>query len=276
MRTGLMRIKNWYRMIPTALTLGNTLCGFTAILYTLQVYGAERAEMFHHMPRLLAISAWLIVGAMIFDMLDGWTARLLNASSLHGMHMDSLADMVTFGVAPAVMVSVMADTRELVWLPSRWVWGLCAIYLACAALRLALYNVKAMQQDEPCDEFHGLPSPGAAAAVSSLVFLYSNPQYEYQMLAQMLPVYAGILGFLMVSPIPYMHIGQWLGSKRRNKLKMFLLIVFFLLFSVNPSLVAAVAINVYVLSGPVRALLIWALPSHEEEEARVAVASNHE
>src|SRR5690606_20434438 len=115
--------------------------------------------------KLLEVSAWLICFAMIFDMLDGWAARILNARSLHGMQMDSLADMVTFGVAPAVIVAVMAHTQELDVLPYMWVWVLSSIYLGCAALRLALYNVKALNKtddDGKSEEFHGLPTKGAA------------------------------------------------------------------------------------------------------------------
>ena len=260
MRTRLRkRIKYWYKAIPTSLTLGNSLCGFGAILYTLNAYAPAQSE---EIPQLLAVSAWWIVGAMIFDMLDGWTARTLNAFSPHGLQMDSLADMVTFGVAPAVMVAVMAHTNELVTLPHRWVWGLCAVYLGCTSLRLALYNVNSMDEGNT-DSFQGLPSPGGAAAVSSIVILYSHPDFEYSFIViafvELLPFYAAIIGFLMVSPIPYMHVGHWLGSKKKNKLKIFILIVFFLLFARNSRLVAASAINIYVLSGPVKVLFNWAL-----------------
>ncbi len=250
MQTGLLRrVKYWYKMIPTSLTLGNSLCGFGAILYTLNAYAPEQGE---EISELLAVSAWLIIGAMIFDMLDGWTARTLKAISPHGLQMDSLADMVTFGVAPAVVVAVMAHTNELAWLPYRWVWALCAVYLGCTALRLALYNVNVADEVTTVD-FRGLPSPGAAAAVSSVVILYSHPGYEdsYILTAELLPFYAAVLGILMVSSIPYLHIGHWLGSKRKNKLKIFIVIIFFILFSWKSRIIAAFAINLYVLSGPI-------------------------
>ena len=272
MRTGLLAIRAWYKYIPTALTLGNSLCGFTAILCCLQIYAPTQGEEvrqllgFLHMRQpepgdevrqLLALSAWLIVGAMIFDMLDGWTARLLKTHSPYGVQMDSLSDMVTFGVAPAVMISVMAHTNKLNVLPYFWIWLLCAIYLACAALRLALYNVKAVGEEKTAD-FQGLPSPGAAAAVASLVLLYSDPQTEpIIMVSKILPFYIGLLGFLMVSTVPYMHFGRWLGSKQKNKVKILVLIIFFVLFNWNSRLVAAVAINAYVVSGPLRAVFGW-------------------
>ena len=245
------KIRYWYKYIPTALTLGNSLCGFTAILYALQVFAVTSDGVTHTVQEVLSYSAWLICGAMIFDMLDGWTARLLNATSEYGAQMDSLADMVTFGVAPAVMVSVMAQTNALVWLPPRITWILCAVYVGCAALRLALYNVKAARGETGHGAFDGLPSPGAAAAVASLVLIYGTPEKEYNLIAQALPFYSGVLGLLMVSKIPYMHFGYWLGSRRFYKLKMLALIVFGIAFARNPIMVAAIAINLYVLSGPI-------------------------
>jgi CDP-diacylglycerol--serine O-phosphatidyltransferase len=282
MRTGLLRLRKAYRYIPTALTIGNSLLGFAAILNTLHAY--TLLETPTELPAQFAKSAWMIIFAMIFDMLDGWAARLLNARSDHGMQMDSLADMVTFGVAPAVLVAVMAqcyNNLDQAALPYRYVWVMCAIYLACVALRLALYNVMAMQKEKapapvaasaPAarkgDSFHGLPSPGGAAAVCSMVILMGEWPVEanYVFVGLVLPVYAMVLGFLMVSATPYAHLGHWLGNKRRNTLKIFLLIVFFLLFSARGPVVAAVAITTYVISGP----LVWGLQALLARSRRAA------
>ena len=115
----------WLKAVPNSLTLCNSLCGFAAIINTLRVYermyiregSADAAE-------ILAQSALLILFAMIFDALDGFAARILNAASMHGIQMDSLADMVTFGVAPATLIVVMThslpnfneDNFYIVWL----------------------------------------------------------------------------------------------------------------------------------------------------------------
>lgn len=246
----LKKMKHWYKLIPACLTLANSLCGFGAILYTLQAYAPPQG---HEIPQLFAVSAWWIICAMMFDMMDGWTARALDARSDRGIQLDSLADMVTFGVAPAVIVAVMAHTNQIDQIPYRWVWGLCAVYLGCTTSRLSLYNVLAMNgAGSGAGTFRGLPSPGAAAGVCSLIILYSHPQYanRFVVFAELLPFYAALLGLLMVSPIPYAHIAHWLGNKRKNKLKILLLIIFFMLFAWNPRLVAAVAIHAYVISGP--------------------------
>ncbi len=261
MDTKLIKFKRIYRCIPTALTLGNTMCGFTAIIITLQVFYPDAKE---DAPTYLAISAWLIGGAMIFDMLDGWTARKLNATSPHGMEMDSLADMVTFGVAPAVIVAIMghdAIQNRFAWLPWAWVIVACYVYVSCVALRLALYNVLAMEKTDDADgtSFHGLPSPGGAAAICSLIILYRSAVDLpiVARLVQILPFYAIVLGGLMVSSIPYVHIGKWLGGKKRNKVKIFLIILLALAFGKWPALVAAIGVNIYVFSGPVVAVGRW-------------------
>ena len=256
MRLRLMALRHPLRYLPTGLTIGNCLCGFGAILHTLHVYYDPAGEP--DVPRILAGSAWLIMGAMIFDMLDGWSARKLNASSEHGIEMDSLADMVTFGVAPAVLVAVMAHIYEVRWLAYPWVWVMSAVFLACVALRLALYNVLARAPDKQAGGgFHGLPSPGGAAAVCSVVILNSSPEFEYKVLAELLPIYAAVLGFLMVSPFPYGHVGHWLGSKRHYKRKVLLLIAFFGFFTWDSRLAVAIIVNAYVLTGPLNAVREW-------------------
>ena len=175
----LLARNRWLKWVPNALTLGNALCGFAAILYTLQVY---EKVMYRDgsagLEKIFAVSALMILGAMIFDAFDGYAARLLNAASIHGIQMDSLADMVTFGVAPATVVAVMAHALNPL-LPRQFmvVWCLCAVYLGCAALRLAKYNVHAMLEKKSSEKFSGLPSPGAAAAVCSartFLLMYSS------------------------------------------------------------------------------------------------------
>ena len=104
------KLQQWLQFVPNSLTLCNSLCGYAAILVTLQAY--KHVDDQHAMATIFAWSAGLILFAMVFDMFDGFTARLLHASSLHGIQMDSLADMTTFGVAPATLVAVMAHNMR--------------------------------------------------------------------------------------------------------------------------------------------------------------------
>lgn len=255
---GLLERNRWIKAVPNALTLCNSLCGFAAILYTLQVY--ETAAFYDGskgVEEILAVSAWMILFAMVFDAFDGLAARILNAASMHGLQMDSLADMVTFGVAPATLVAVMAHSmREM--RPNQFllIWALSAVYLGCAALRLATYNVHAILEKKSGEKFSGLPSPGAAAAICSLVIFYSTKKGEIKQIVEILPIYAALLGVLMVSSVPYLHFGKWLFSVRRNKRRMLALCVLILALIWNPALTAVVTINAYVLWGPLAALAV--------------------
>src|SRR5574344_1212377 len=95
----LLRNQRWLKFVPNSLTLCNSLCGFASILCTIRAYEERDGEVME----IFAISAVVICCAMIFDALDGFAARIFNAASMHGLQMDSLSDMVTFGVAPATL-----------------------------------------------------------------------------------------------------------------------------------------------------------------------------
>ena len=254
----------WLKLVPNFLTICNSLCGFGAILYSLQVYTYEK----EFAPQILTLCSLIILYAMVFDALDGFAARLFKAASLCGLQMDSLSDLVTFGVAPAVVVAVMVHRlKELQGGKYYFVWVMCAVYLACAAFRLATYNVHAMVEHKNTDKFDGLPSPGAAAALCSLVILFNATPTEHMVLLTVLPIYAGLLGVLMVSKIRYQHMGKWLQSTRRNRSRFVALLVFTALFFVfNPIYVAVASINIYVLSGPIGAF--FRLFSHKNVEVQ--------
>ena len=252
----------WLKWVPNALTLGNALCGFAAILYTLQVY----EKMMYRcgtagMEKIFAVSALMILGAMVFDAFDGYAARLLNAASLHGIQMDSLADMVTFGVAPATVVAVMAHAlyplrpRQFIA-----VWCLCAVYLGCAALRLAKYNVHAMLEKKSSEKFSGLPSPGAAAALCSIIIFYAveggPDRLILHRLISFLPYYAAVLGLLMVSEIQYQHFGKWIFSIPRHKKRLLIVVIVLGAACYEPALVALVLINGYIIWAPLAALAV--------------------
>ena len=250
------KVERWLQFVPNSLTLCNSLCGYAAILVTLQAY--KHVDDQHAMATIFAWSAGLILFAMVFDMFDGFTARLLHASSLHGIQMDSLADMTTFGVAPATLVAVMAHNMRHIERAGEFIpiCMLCGIYLGCAALRLATYNVHAMYEKKSSDVFTGLPSPGAAAALCTIILFAatekgSNTLREY---FRYLPTYAMALGFLMVSQVPYPHFGKFLASAPHHR-KRALFVVFLLLvwlvssFLVNPFLFPFLLVNIYVFWG---------------------------
>ena len=247
------RTKRSLRWLPNTLTLCNSWCGFASILWTLSVY--EKASNTYD---VLAVSALIILGAMVFDVLDGFAARMLDATSMHGLQMDSLSDMVTFGVAPAVLMAVLTHWLQGVQTTAQvWVtYLLCSVYVGCAALRLATYNVKAMEKSGDSNVFHGLPSPGAAAAIVSLVLAMRAYDSEvFSSLAMVLPFYAAVLGVLMVSPLPYRHLGKWLLTRKNNQpVKIVILIVLLFAVGIFREYAIFTIITLYVLSGPAAAL----------------------
>ena len=271
----LIKRNRWIKWVPNALTLGNSLCGFAAILYTLQVYekmmqrdGSEGIET------IFAISACMILFAMVFDAFDGYAARLLNAASLHGIQMDSLADMVTFGVAPATLVAVMAHSmRSLAGNQFRLVWCLCAIYLGCAALRLAKYNVHAMLEKKSSDKFSGLPSPGAAGAICSVTIFDALEQpLDNSAMANLiscLPYYTALLGVLMVSSIPYQHFGKWIFSIPRHKKRMLIAFLVLVALCIEPAWTGVILINGYIVWGPVAWFLVKIGVFRNTQETRI-------
>ena len=235
----------WLKAVPNILTVFNSLCGFLAILTTLKIYNYPNDSRL-----VLVISSCMILGAMVFDALDGFAARILNAASLKGIQMDSLADMVTFGVAPAVLVSVIAHKYAATPYGYPIAWALSAIYLAAAAHRLARYNVMTMVQKKSSQKFYGLSTTAAAAAICSIVFLLSSNEIDSShYIVKILPFYAGFLGILMVSNIRYQHVGKWLVTVRRNNYRIILLTVVIVMVCVQPSISIAIVVNIYVFYG---------------------------
>src|SRR5205823_5843216 len=153
-------------LLPNLMTAGNLFCGFTATLKILEgallqsTNADAAADRFHE-------AIWFILGAFVFDFLDGRLARLGGHESSFGREFDSLADIVSFGVAPALMVY-----RIVLQEFPRACWIVAFVYLTCGALRLARFNVAAANHDSggPDNEksFTGFPIPAAAGLIASI------------------------------------------------------------------------------------------------------------
>ena len=248
---------HFLKYIPNTLTLCNSLCGFAAILYMIRSYQSGPSAAIN----IFYIASWVIFFAMIFDVFDGLAARLLNAASLHGIQMDSLSDMVTFGVTPAIMTALFAEC-SFAWQPGIYwraaIYLLCSIYLGGAALRLATYNVHATLKTPAkgsSDRFSGLPSPGAAAALCvAVLFLksrFGSDEESLKFAGRYLPFLAAFLGLMMTSKVPYIHAGKWLMSIRRNRKKMPLVLVAIAILICFQMAGLAFLTGAYIISGPV-------------------------
>ena len=172
--------------VPNMLTLANLLAGCAAIVFTLQYHAYETAF-------------WLIIAAAVFDFLDGFAARLLKQTSPLGVQLDSLADDVTFGLAPAVVMYDLyihstsyygLDPEVMGWLK----WGVLII-AAFSVLRLAKFNIDTTQSAE----FEGLPTPANALMLMSLAVLAETGKVMLHQEAILLISFAASL--LLISPI---------------------------------------------------------------------------
>ena len=264
------------KWVPNFLTLCNSLCGFAAILYTLRVYESAKGSASVYMT-----SAFVILFAMVFDALDGFVARKLNAASVYGVEMDSLSDMVTFGLAPATIVAIMTHTMRMSMdVPHGTtqeiiVYCLCSIYIGGAALRLAHYNIHALMPEKAGKSnmsknyFCGMPSPGAAAAICSIVIFAKDNKIPDIYIVRYLPIYAAILGLLMVSNVPYVHAGRWLFSVFRNKKRLVILICIIAVIAIFGIAGIVSLITLYVLSGFVNLFIkMFKKDYFAEEEAK--------
>jgi CDP-diacylglycerol--serine O-phosphatidyltransferase len=213
-------------IIPTLLTLGNGVCGFTAIVCASKIGGdgnPARDALF------FALSGWLIVGAMLFDTLDGYVARLARSASKFGGELDSLCDAISFGVAPAFLLLRLGPGWEPRPLLHQALGGIAALYMVCAVLRLARFNVENTPDPAAHKRFRGLPSPGAAGCLASLAILRGelptrlsqhltdfNPDLLQRIVESWALLGALVVALLMVSRIPYPHATKQLVRGRRH------------------------------------------------------------
>ncbi|MCM1151780.1 MAG: CDP-alcohol phosphatidyltransferase family protein [Alistipes sp.] len=187
--------------IPNLLTLSNLLCGASAAVAALYCDN-------------LTAAFWLVVAAALFDFLDGFAARLLGIGGPLGVELDSLADDITFGFAPAAVLFVLYGRTEGWWLSgAEWCGAAVFLYAAFAALRLAKFNVDDTQRTEFC----GLPSPAAALVCVSLGLLAE--QGDVVIAREAILAAALVLGALMVSPLRMFalkfHGFGWRGNEIR-------------------------------------------------------------
>ncbi len=255
-------------VLPTLLTLGNMLCGFTAIYFCLlgvlsaDINPAEKLTLNNQLieqflPTFVSVGGFLIFLGMFFDMMDGRVARMTSGTTNFGGQLDSLADMVSFGVAPAMLMICLvtleshASPEEMLF-TTRGAWMAGAIYAACCTLRLARFNVEHAEGDLKHTAFHGLPSPAAAAVVASLVILYEHVQeVRGYLLVNLLPVIAIASGVLMVSRIRYIHVGNTYLRGRMPFGHVALLLAAIALLIRFPSPTLAGLAGLYALLGPV-------------------------
>lgn len=228
-----MKPKRGIHILPSLFTTGNVFCGFYAFVAVLN-------EQFY-------FAAWAIVVGMIFDGLDGRIARLTKTTSAFGEQYDSLADIITFGMAPAFLVYawVLKPFGRLGWMAA-------FLFLLCAALRLARFNVT--RPEVRSQHFIGLPSPAAAVVVASIVIAFED-LFATRMNPFIMVMVVYALAFLMVSNIKYPAFKQFEFKKRVVFSRFLFVILFIYVLATIPKVALFILGITYAVIGPIGLLL---------------------
>ena len=237
-------LKKGIYIIPSIFTSGNMSLGILSIFASING---------HFIP-----AAWFLIGALACDIVDGMIARMTKTTTEFGMQLDSLSDLVSFGVAPAVMMYMLVlNTMDNIGI------AIAVLFVLCTGLRLARFNVLA-QRGEMHKHFVGLPTPASAGVIISFVLSYQLLMPDEYVLNfntipllmelmptffDIMPVVMIVLSLLMVSSIPYMQFKKVKLSKVRTIELFVLVIVLIILVVVYPQNIIFIIFSVYAVSG---------------------------
>jgi len=233
-------MKRGIYILPNALTLCGLFMGFYSILATIKGNYIQ--------------ASWAIMIAMIFDGLDGWVARLTQSTTRFGIELDSLSDLVAFGIAPAVMLYKWALVPF-----GRVGWAAAFMFVACGALRLARYNIQMGSSESRA--FTGMPIPGAAALLATLVIFYHEiwdavPDKNYFIL-----FFTYFLAALMVCTLKF-HGVKELDLRKRKPFKILVAFVLFLtVIVIHPEISLFLFAMIYLIGGIIENIVLYARKS---------------
>jgi CDP-diacylglycerol---serine O-phosphatidyltransferase len=227
------RLSRGLFVLPTLFTVGNLFCGY------LSIWSSIRGTF--------DLSAYLIIAAGILDALDGRIARMTHSTSAFGEQYDSMADLVSFGVAPAVLAYSwgLADFHRLGWMVS-------FLFVVCGSMRLARFNIQAHVVDKRY--FVGLPIPAAAGTVAVVVLATPDRLVSRVWMAGLLGLTI-VLSYLMISTIRYRSFKDLDLRRRRPAWILPAIALFFAVVAYRPPIALAVLALVFVASGPVGKLV---------------------
>ncbi|TVQ69718.1 MAG: CDP-diacylglycerol--serine O-phosphatidyltransferase [Balneolaceae bacterium] len=235
-------------VVPSFFTLMNLFCGFVAIT---QIYEGK-----------LEFGAWLIVIAAVFDMMDGFMARLANANTEFGIELDSLSDIVSFGVAPAFLFySYSLNEMMIIGII------ISAFPALCGAVRLARFNVDARIEDP--DYFKGLPIPALAMMLVALFLIFQpNPElfegFKYGINSMIIPVIL-LLSLLMVSTVPFDKIPKFkMHYLQQNRGKVYLFVFYFIAVVALQEYGLILVFSIFIAKGVIVSMSRFWKEIHEE------------
>jgi len=238
------RFKRGIYLLPGFFTVSNLFFGFLSIVCTMHCLA--RPGETGGFPWALSLSALFIFIAALLDALDGRVARMANATSQFGVEFDSLADIISFGMAPSMLIYVWG-LQSL----GRVGWLTAFIYLVCCAARLARFNIRVDSGSTDPRWFIGLPTPAAAGFIAALVYLTPEEVTDRRM-AAVLMVLAVAISYLMVSNFKYASFKKVNWRSRRPYIFVVLLGLIFVAVAAAPQAVLLILGSVYLVSGPAR------------------------
>jgi len=214
---------------PNLFTTGNLFSGFFGIVSSINGN--------------FETAAIAVLASCVFDILDGKVARLTGGTSRFGVEYDSLADLVAFGVGPGLLMYLMALKPY-----GRVGWLAAFVFMACGALRLARFNVQVETTSKKY--FVGLPIPGGASMIATTVLFMSH--WNFAVNGSVLLVMTFVLGFFMVSTMPFNSFKEVEFIKARPSFVVFGVIVLVSIVAVAPAFMLFLLLGIYTVSGPVR------------------------
>jgi CDP-diacylglycerol--serine O-phosphatidyltransferase len=241
MESGKKKVHRGVFLLPNALTTGAMFAGFYSIIAGING---------HYIAAAIAV-----VVAGLLDGLDGRVARLTNTQSDFGVQYDSLSDLISFGLAPALLAFnwSLSSLRDVSPMAGKLGWLAAFLFVACAALRLARFNTQAGSQDK--SYFQGLASPAAAGTLVATIWFFADQGVSGESVRWLLWLETVALGLLMFSRVRYFSGKGWPSGDRIPTGFLFLVVLFFVLLAVDPPTVLMVIGVVYVVSGLVMTLL---------------------
>jgi CDP-diacylglycerol--serine O-phosphatidyltransferase len=223
-------------LLPSLLTTGNLFCGFLALLLTVQTRYTD--------------AAIAVFVAMVMDLLDGRVARLMKATSQFGVEYDSLADVISFGVAPAFLMYSFALAKL-----GRPAWFAAFLFAICGALRLARFNVFTGVSDRRY--FTGLSIPAAAAVLcSSIIFVHNLGIEPPRAVLVAMAIGTYLVALLMVSTFQYWSFKEVGWAQRHPAQTLLVVVLGVMIVATNPELFLFLIFTGYALTGPARRLIV--------------------
>jgi CDP-diacylglycerol--serine O-phosphatidyltransferase len=240
--SGKSKLRRGIYLLPSAFTVANLLCGYYAVLATLE----GNVSDFDNAARAIGI-------AIVFDSLDGRVARMMGTNSEFGKQFDSLADIVSFGIAPAFLAYAWG-IHQLAWTSTlesmhlkQLGWLIGFVYLGCCAWRLARFNIQGMASGGS-RYFAGMPTPAAAGMIAATVHAIKSPIQDGRVAVLWLGLML-VLGLLMSSTIRYSSFKDIEWARRRPSLLILLLVLLIGSIVLFSEITLMIVASVYLVSG---------------------------